>query len=98
MNRTNPLTDKQLRLASMNVDCRLPNFFDPKDGGEVPSDLIGAVIVRFGSVPEPRLVEGGGLVIDYQPAGSAEIKRVIFAFTELGMWVEAISSQPSAAR
>ncbi len=42
----------------------------------------------FGAVEDRGLVQGGGLVIDYRPVNSDEVKRVVLAFTEEGMWVE----------
>jgi len=50
--------------------------------------LSNARIVACGAPADADLVEGGGLVIDYIPSGSSETWRVVFAFTELGMWAE----------
>jgi hypothetical protein len=47
----------------------------------------GAEIVKIGSVDDDGL-EGGGLLIDYIPRGSDCIRRVVFAFNELGLWIE----------
>lgn len=66
----------------------LPSIFGRY--GEIPADMAGARIVRFGTIPD-REVDGGGLVIDYLPiAGGA--KRCVFAFSEEGMWVHLIES------
>ena len=64
----------------------LPNIFGIRRCEGYPSDLIGASIVRLGTVPDMD-AEGGGLVIDYTPLGSAEEKRVVFEFSDVGMWV-----------
>ena len=64
----------------------LPSFFRGQNRSR-PNDLIGATIVRFGTIPGEK-VEGGGLVIDYKPVGSDEAKRIVFGFNELGMWVD----------
>jgi hypothetical protein len=64
---------------------RWPDRFRPNSGKEVPADLIGAVIVAIGTSEE--LIEGGGLLIDYQPRDSAQVRRLVLAFTETGMWV-----------
>lgn len=51
----------------------------------VPSDLAGAVIVSLGSGHGASL-EDAGLVIDYRPAGSDQVRRLALAFHEAGMW------------
>lgn len=63
----------------------LPSIFSDRHDS-YPPDLIGATIVRFGTMPESK-VEGGGLVIEYRPAESETTKRLTLAFNELGMWV-----------
>ncbi len=63
----------------------LPNTKNPLLGDDVPQNLIGAEIVRFGAVA--KHIEGG-LVIEYRPRGSIEIHRVVFGFDERAMWVE----------
>jgi hypothetical protein len=71
----------------------LPNSRDSKAAGEnIPEDLIGATITGFGCPPNSLRLQGGGLVIDYIPKGEVAGKRVVFAFNELGMWVEFKSS------
>jgi hypothetical protein len=50
--------------------------------------LRGAKIIACGAPADPNAVEGGGLVIDFIPEGDTDPRRVVFAFTELGMWVE----------
>jgi hypothetical protein len=49
--------------------------------------LAGATIRRIGS-PEEKGIEGGGLILDYRRPGDHVVRRVVFGFTELGMWVE----------
>ncbi len=58
-------------------------------GATFPLDIIGAVIVDFGAAPPECDLEGGGLIIDYIPKGAADSKRLVLAFNECGMWVEA---------
>jgi hypothetical protein len=48
---------------------------------------VNATIVRIGS-PEEEGIEGGGLVLDYRRSGDDVVRRVVLAFTELGMWIE----------
>jgi hypothetical protein len=43
--------------------------------------------VCIGSTNEGGL-EGGGFLIDYIPAGDTKTHRAVFAFNELGLWVE----------
>lgn len=84
-------------LADIEILARLPNYFDPSRGGEIPSDLIGATILCIGAPAEDLSLEGGGLVVDYLPAGSKDRRRIIFAFNGNGMWVEFSSpAQPSS--
>lgn len=62
-----------------------PDRFDPNRGPEIPTELIGATIIAFGTSEER--IEGGGLFIDYRPRDNNEVHRVVLAFNELGMWV-----------
>lgn len=71
----------------MQLLDKLPHYFRPRDGDEVPQQLIGARILRFGTVEtEKRGLEGGGLVIEYTPKNSRRRRRILFEFTEEGMW------------
>ena len=75
-------------LANAEVIPRLPDFFDRDRGAPIPTDLIGATIVRFGAAPQVCGLEGGGLIIDYIPKGDKTERRIVLSFNELGMWVE----------
>jgi hypothetical protein len=57
-------------------------------GKRIPKEIIGARIVGFGAAPIQVDIEGGGLILDYVPAGSSSAKRLVLGFNELGMWVE----------
>lgn len=59
----------------------------PDDGRAVMRGMRGATIVAIGSISEEG-IEGGGLLIDYIPANGAQARRVVFAFNELGLWLE----------
>ena len=91
------MRSKRVEFEKLDViDC-LPNSFHPDDGDDYPTDLIGAKIVRFGTVDkddaantEPSL-EGGGLVIDYVSEGATCPSRLVLAFNGLGMWVASVS-------
>lgn len=61
--------------------------FYPEGDGETFERLTGARILAIGGAAEGD-IEGGGLVLDYQPAASDEARRVVFGFNESGMWVE----------
>ena len=77
----------KIDLAKVGVVPELPDHFGPGRGDAIPADIVGAEILQLGAVSERRAVEGGGLVIDYRPAGATVERRVVFAFNELGMWV-----------
>jgi hypothetical protein len=73
---------------------RWPDFFDHQRGERVPVDLIGATIVAIGTtdVYGRDRPEGGGLVIDYMPRAGSDVRRIVLAFTEVGMWRHRIPS------
>jgi len=82
--------DRASDAARAALIPRLPKYFSPREGAEIPPDLVGATILGFGTTEER--IEGGGLVIDFQPAGQKKVRRLILGFTELGMWVERLST------
>lgn len=75
-------------LGTEKLLAKLPNYFHPDEGFDVPADIIGSRIVSFGTFAEDRLIDGGGLVIEYVPSGSRATKRIVLAFGETGMWIE----------
>ena len=51
--------------------------------------LCGATIVEIGAPDEENTkIEGGGLIIDFIPKSSDQVRRAIFGFNDRGMWVE----------
>jgi len=66
----------------------------PVEGGDVFARLVGAEIIRIGTT-DPGMFEGGGLIIDYCHTGQMA-RRLVLAFSELGMWVESDSQFLSA--
>jgi hypothetical protein len=76
-----------IELERTRVVPKLPAITTKGRDG-IPSDLIGSEVIAFGTLPNANAIEGGGLVIDYRPAGEQETRRVVFGFTELGMWLE----------
>lgn len=73
------------RYAELEVIPKLADYFHADAGAAIPADISGSKIVRFGTaVADPRLA-GGGLIIDYIPAGSERIKRLVLEFSDTGM-------------
>jgi hypothetical protein len=54
----------------------------------MPDGVVGSTIIALGMPNDERLVEGGGLVIDYLPPDSRFSKRLVLGFNERGMWIE----------
>lgn len=75
-------------LSSVAILPKLPDHFQSQRGDDFPQDLIGAKIIAFGApdLEYEDKPEGGGLVIDY--LAGEKVRRVVFAFNELGMWVD----------
>lgn len=74
-------------LKEARLIRKLPDIFGRN--ASVPRELIGATIVQIGTPSDCRLVEGGGLVIDYRPRASDSVRRIIIASNDTAMWVEA---------
>jgi hypothetical protein len=75
-------------FSSMSVDPRMPVSNKRRPGQPVPQDLIGASIIRIGTIPpDGPEVEGGGLVIDFMKYMDKEMRRIVFEFNENAMWV-----------
>ncbi len=74
-------------LTELPFYAMLPSALTPPaDGGHIFRSLAGARIIRIGTT-DPGLVEGGGLIIDYQHPGRP-VERLLLAFSERGVWVE----------
>lgn len=82
------MSEENSHLKSAKIVRKLPDIFRRRD--KLPEGLEGATIIAIGSLRDPNVVEGGGLVIDYRPAGANSTSRVVLASNELGMWIEAI--------
>jgi hypothetical protein len=76
-----------LDYLALRICDTLPDRRGAGLGDAVPSKLIGAEIIGFGAASNAR-IEGGGLIIDYRPQGSAIVHRLVFALNDAGMWVE----------
>jgi len=87
--------ENEIDLSTVSVLPQLPASLRPNHQSALPDDFEGAVIVRFGAVDSEEKPEGGGLVIDYRKPESSEVRRVVLAFNELGMWVEYAGSLES---
>lgn len=77
---------EQLKAAIILVQ-KLPDIFGRNHS--VPEGLVGAIIVKIGTLSDSRLVEGGGLVIDYRPVASHAVHRIVIGSNDVAMWVEA---------
>jgi hypothetical protein len=78
----------KIDFATVEVVPNLPAVLPSHQWQPFPEDLQGATIVTIGTVGGRDRPEGGGLVIDYRPAGGRVIRRIVFGLNELGMWVE----------
>jgi hypothetical protein len=75
-----------VNYSALNVVEALPGYFHGPAGDEaVFRRLAGASIIRIGSTSDES-IEGGGLILDYAIGG--EPYRLVFGFSELGMWIE----------
>ena len=77
-------------MTGRSLIPKWPDRFDPNRGQPIPGELIGSTIVAIGTTEER--IEGGGLFIDYRLKGSKEVRRLVLAFNELGMWVHQLSN------
>jgi hypothetical protein len=77
------------KVRAVNVTSKLavPHWRTRKETDDIPADLIGASIVSLGAPDPCEAFEGGGLIIDYRPAGSSVVKRLALEFNEGGMWI-----------
>jgi|GEM_PF-5724378 len=79
-------------IDGLDIVDRLPKYFHPDQGAAIPRELIGAKLIRIGTPRDQRKFEGGGLVIDYIPAKSRKVKRIILSFSELEMWIQSVAT------
>jgi hypothetical protein len=88
------MTDQSAKsyLADVGVLPKVPAVYerDAKDprSEAMPSDLVGATINAIGAISGETNVGGGGLIIDYMSGLDGSPRRVVFGFSELGMWIE----------
>jgi hypothetical protein len=85
----NPPVSDQADLALAPIYPALPGLNGSWDMIPDGLELIGATVVAIGMF-DPRLgtqIEGrdSSLVIDYRPAGSNRVRRVVLDFSDLGM-------------
>ena len=81
------MASRKKDFSQMKILPQLPDRFVSGRGDPVPVELRGATIVNIGGCADPTCAEGGGLVVDFRKRGGGHIERIVFAFTELGMWV-----------
>lgn len=58
----------------------------------IPEGLVGSKIVAIGQCDLDYGAEGGGLIIDFIPSGSKDVRRVVLEFNECGMWSVGVES------
>ena len=80
----------KIDYSQVDVVLRMPYLHAPWQSEEIPEGLLGARILFFGTLDNmEHSPEGGGLVIDFIPAGKLNPERLVFAFNEIGMWEQA---------
>jgi hypothetical protein len=77
---------------AFEISDHLPKWFNSSETKDrFPEELQGASIIKIGTpINHTDRLEGGGLVIDFIPHGQTSRKRLVLAFNELGMWIEAL--------
>jgi hypothetical protein len=65
----------------------VPKLSPSTDDIAIPDGIVGATILRFGTIAWEELNDVG-LVIEYAPCDGSPPRRVSLGFSELGMWVE----------
>lgn len=80
-----PTTEKE--TGKLPFIAALPSAISsPIEGQQELAQLVGATIMRIGTT-SPGLVEGGELLMDYADK-NGNAHRIVFGFTERGMWIE----------
>lgn len=84
-NRPSKATDAdaedRTKASEQKVALNLPDVL--RRGDDVPRDLSGAEIVRFGARQDNH-----ALLIDYRPASTSVIRRLSLRFGDRGIWIE----------
>jgi hypothetical protein len=76
------------KIRKLTVVSKLPSLASPyRQPSDIPEGIEGSRILRFGAAPQHLQVDGGGLVIDFEKANGSR-RRVVLAFSEMGMWIE----------
>lgn len=72
-------------VFSIDIKNTIPNSFENIDEENMPKELYGAEIIKFGSLG--KKYGGGGLGIEFKTKNGV-IHRILFEFSEEGMWIE----------
>lgn len=82
-------------FSKLQIARELPPAGDYTDrASDLFEAMVGARIVDIGApFGGDRRIEGGGLVVEFIPAGDTAKRRVVFGFNEGGMWIEFDSSK-----
>jgi hypothetical protein len=76
----------EIRPWFERIDCA------DREGEEVLKRLVGATIVRIGEPDEDRS-SGPAIAIEYVPPGETVPQLVVFAVSEIGIWLEDLSTR-----
>ena len=71
--------------ATSKLNSNQEGLDGPQDMSSQFQRLTGATIVGSGFLEEVR---EGGFAIDYLAKDTGELRRMVFGYTELGLWVE----------
>lgn len=81
-------------ISERPLESLLPSLGQRTARDAAPQELLGATILFVGSCLHLRDHQGyPALVIDYRKSDGVE-RRLHFAFTDLGMWVEKVEDRP----
>lgn len=82
-------------ISERPLEPLLPSLGQRTTRDAAPQELLGATILFVGSCLHVRDDQGyPTLVIDYRTTNGRE-RRLHFAFTDLGMWVEKVEDRPA---
>lgn len=88
------MTDDKIKdLLNSEIIPFLPYIFGIKPDDALPKDLAGSTIKQVGTFKDQEKVCGGGIVIDYCPYASTEVKRIVIECSESGAWIIAQTNQ-----
>ena len=85
-------------FANIVANAAISPNFSPhsteQPGSPIPNDLLGAKIVKFGTINRDVFpswnssVGAAGMAIEYVPEGENEVRRLVLGVSDLGVWIE----------